>query len=150
MIDKKYLKIIDQCEKRLDKLDDWQKGFLTGKRDGRPDNSALRDRPFLSQAQKDKLLQIEATVLKGGTWDRKSVPMKYGSVDGEFTNEGWAIIVAGYKVGNTMVRKEVPIITSWLNSALSEILRIPREELDAYINAQQQEEAVEETEEDPF
>jgi hypothetical protein len=155
MIEEKYKNIIDQCEKRIDELNDWEKGFILGEEDN-PKKPPLNTRTYLSTAQKNILDRIVVQRFEGGKWDKNNIQMEYGDVGADRTNEGWVVHIAGYPIGLGMVRKEVPIITAWLHSALPALLQIPHEALKNYLNGQkslddiQIEKKQEVTEEDPF
>lgn len=156
MIDVKYQNIISQCDKRINELNSWEQGFILGDPND-PRRPPLKEKSYLSTAQKNKLDQIAVTRLQGGKWSEKKVQIEFGDVSAEQTDEGWVVQVGGYPIGTGMVRKEVPIVTAWLNQALPALLQIPSKALKNYLsgniktqNKQQTVETEIEEEQDPF
>lgn len=133
MITEKYMKIIDQCEQRITELNEWEQGFILGET-GNSKKPPLRERTFLSSAQKNILDRVVVQRFEGGKWDKYNIQIDYGDISANRTNEGWIVTVGGHEIGTGMVRKEVPIITAWLDGALSALLNIPREAFANYLN----------------
>lgn len=136
MIDAKYMRIIEQCEQRIDELDGVEKGFVLGDPDSKyaSGKEPLRNRQYLSTAQKGWLDKIVVTRFEGGKWDKNKINLDYGDISAEQTSEGWVIQIAGHGIGEGMSRKEAPVVTSWLDKALKELLCLPKEAFENYRN----------------
>jgi len=129
-IDQRFVDIIEQCEARLDELNDWERKFILG--DEKKGGGPLKNRGYLSYKQQEILERIECEKLLGKKWSRRGVQLQYGAINASQSNAGWIVTVANYPVGEGVTKKEAGIITHWLHRALAGILSVPPSDLSDY------------------
>lgn len=130
-LSERYAEIVEQCEARIDELNEWEQSFILG--DGKK-SSPLRTRDYLSKRQKEILERIECERLLGQKWNRQGVQLQHGAINAEKSDKGWLITVANYPVGEGITKKEAGIVTYWLHGALAGILSVPKSDVQDYLD----------------
>ena len=132
MIEQRYEEIIEQCKARINDLSEWEQVFVLGD----PANAkkpGITTRTWLSDGQKKILDRIVTERFEGGKFTKQTI-LKHGDIDSRSTDNGWITIIKNYPIGKGVTKKEAELINSWLSTALTGILSLPKEVLEDYIN----------------